>query len=618
MLHKFFSYFYLFLFVVPQISCAQWPKMVFLHESETQGKQVGVSSEKGEFELITSGENWHLYPDISSDGGQVAYIEGSGKEDLGLVIQNLKTGETKRFPEEGFFLQPRFSKDGSKIVLSAKTAQDDRNKIMIYELLPSGKSKLRKIEEEGLPSYSPVLFADAQRVLYQRNGEQGREIVIRDLLREKVLVIDEGMAPSLSQDERYIAYTKKVDGNWDVYIYDLFEKNIIRVTDHPGRDFSPNFNGEGEVFYTSDRGEEGVFSIFFQSEKSWKEGLGEERLYLRREGESFYAPRFSGDARIKLEKASDMPGIPRSSFGAIAHNGFIYIAGGHQGREHTYPKESFTGRLSIYDTSLKTWRKGAPRNYPCHGFSLAAYGDYIYAFGGFAFDEKNIPGWKSLDMVERYDIKKDKWEVIGKLPRKRSSNIVATLAGKAYLIGGWDSTPRYKNDINGLFHESIDVFDLKTEKLTTLDVKLPRKRRAFSSFVKDGKIYLVGGISEGGSHFSLLDEVTVFDPEMNEFTEGPSLPFATFAPAVGSLGNSLYVFGGMYKTGKMSYEYVPHIYEYSFESKKWRHTGRYLKESKGFSQVVSWGDFLGILGGHSYKEGSDAPVQTFEVMSLKK
>ena len=100
----------------------------------------------------------------------------------------------------------------------------------------------------------------------------------------------------------------------------------------------------------------------------------------------------------------------------------------------------------------------------------------------------------------------------------------------------------------------------------------------------------------------------------NQLTELPKLPFATFAPAAETIGDELFVFGGMFKTGEMNYEYVSHIYGFNFEDQSWRHTGRYLKESKGFSQVFKMDSrTIGILGGHRYYLNEDKPVNTFEL-----
>ncbi|MBN9415286.1 MAG: hypothetical protein J0I12_07585 [Candidatus Eremiobacteraeota bacterium] len=75
----------------------------------------------------------------------------------------------------------------------------------------------------------------------------------------------------------------------------------------------------------------------------------------------------------------------------------------------------------------------------------------------------------------------------------------------------------------------------------------------------------------------------------------------------------------MFRLGPYGYEYVNHIFEMAFTEKPvWQHSGRYLRESKGFAQVVLLlGKRLGILGGHHYlADGQDTPVDTFETLEL--
>lgn len=581
--------------------------MVFLVEGPL-GKHVGMSEDNNSYKLLTSGDAWNLYPTISSNGQNIAYANGTGPNDLVIVVKNLQSRELKILTEPGFVLQPMFSQNGKRLFFSHQVA--GINKIAYIDLNKS--SDIKYITEED-NSFFPAPFQSGEMLVYQRNIKgQEREIVLFDLVENTKEVIGLGMSPALSKDEHYIAYTSKVNNNWDVYIYDRFAKTTKRVTTDLGHDFSPTFDRLGNLVYTSDRLENGVFSIFTQTKGSWNSDEINEKILITKKGTSFYAPRIAGMEQYQTIQMPQMIGEPRSSFGTINHNGNIYAVGGHQGAEHTYPPESFTGRMTAYNLATKTWKNLAARPHAAHGYQLAAQGKYIYAFGGFAFEETTSPKWKSLDVVERYNIETDKWEELGPMPRRRSSNVVVKVGLKVYLLGGWDATPKFDDDIDGTFHDEIDVFDLSTHRWSVLKTKLPKKRRAFSGFEKDGKIYLVGGISEGGSHFSLNDEFTKFDPVTETFKDMPKLPFGTFAPAAGSMGEKAYMFGGMFKTGKFNYEYVPHIYQFDFNSMKWTHTGRFLNEYKGFSQVVPIGACLGILGGHSYKDGRDKPVDTFE------
>ncbi len=331
-----------------------------------------------------------------------------------------------------------------------------------------------------------------------------------------------------------------------------------------------------------------------------------------------YAPTSTGTLDYAQSLLPGLPNPARSSFGAIEHQGRIYVAGGHQGPEHTYPPESFLGKLEWYDLNTGQWQEGASRHVPAHGFELVAHGDYLYAFGGFAFSAEHQPGWRSLDVIERYSIRENRWEIIGTMPRRRSSNVAVQVGTKVYLIGGWDSTPKHVDDFEGKFHREIDVFDLETEVMTETPHVLPDPlRRAFTGLERDGKILLLGGLGIGSTHFELLDVVTEFDPATGAWRELPRLPFATFAPAAGILDGEIFVFGGMFRHSQWDFSYVNHIFSLPRSGQAWLHTGRYLHETKGFAMVVNIdASTLGILGGHSYENG-DAPVATFETFGRR-
>lgn len=589
-------------------------QMVFLVEGPA-GKHVGISKNNSTYKLMTEGESWNLYPTISSDGTKLAYITGTDENNLRLVLRNLKSSKETFLTKSSFILHPQFSQNGKKLFFSI--LNNEVNQIGMIDLTKPLSNQLPSITyiSSKQSSFFPAPFQNGELVVFQRNGAK-KEIVIYNILDKKYEVIGLGMAPALSKDERFIAYTSKVNENWDIYIYDRFTTKTTQVTKDASKDFSPTFDRYNNLIYTTDRLENEVFSIYKQTESSWSNLQFKEQKLISKAGVSFYAPRISGDEDYLVTVKEKMIGEARSSFGSITHNNKIYVVGGHQGAEHTYPPESFTGRMTSFDRLTGIWSNKAPRLNPSHGFQLAAKDNFIFAFGGFAYEEATLPKWKSISVVEQYDTLSNSWKEIGHMPRRRSSNVAITVGDKVYLIGGWDATPKYDNDINGTFHDEIDVFDLITLKWSTLAAKLPKKRRAFSAFAKNGKIYLMGGISEGGSHFNLLNDFTEFDPTAESFKQLPKIPFATFAPAAGTLANRAFVFGGMLKTGEMNYEYVPHIYSYDFLKMQWSHTGRYLNESKGFSQVVEHGKCLGILGGHSYQNNTDRPVDTFETICL--
>jgi N-acetylneuraminic acid mutarotase len=595
---------------------------VYMKE-DSSGKSILLKSKTATTVLSDmSTKNWALYPDITPDGNELIYAEGSGSADLSITYKNLKTNTVQKFhlPQKGMLLHPKFTRNGKFIFYSAPKV-GGKNTIFFFdraaEVSRQGEglgdysleqAAVLSAEEE---SYFPRPSSDGNFVVYQRNLNGKKEIVFFDRIENKKTVIAEGMAPTLSFDERWIAYTSKVNGNWDIFVSERSTGLTIQATQDSADEMAPTFMPDNTLVFASNKS--GRFLLYKLVNGKWDELLADEES----KNADFYAPQFTGTTTYKQNLKADFIGNARSSFGTISHNGKVYMCGGHQGKEHTYPPESFSDQFIVYDPQSNAWTELAPRPARAHGYQLAAKGNYIYAFGGFAYAAEYKPKWKSLTQIDRYDIANNKWETIGHLFSPRSSNVAVTINDKVYIAAGWNSTPKFSGDLDGFFLDSIEIFDLTTEKLELAPYKLPSPvRRALTGVEYQGKLLLVGGLGRGASHFELLNTVTMIDPETGSFKELTPLPFATFAPAAGILGQELFVFGGMFKMSEESYEYVSHIYNMDLNLQKWQHTGRFVKETKGFSQVFNLTDQqLGVLGGHHYFEGYDLPVTTFEIFS---
>jgi N-acetylneuraminic acid mutarotase len=594
---------------------------VYMRENE-QGKSVQWNkSDLTQTLNDTEQGQWAIYPDISPDANEFVYCEGPDQSNLHLTYLNKKKGVKQifRLPGQGLLLHPKLSKNTRFIFYSAPGSKG-KNTIFFFDRLATVRNQGLGAKEFSLSSaqalddseeaYFPRPSSDGNFLVYQRNTQGKKEIILFDRLSNTKKVLAEGMSPSLSFDERFIAFTNKKEGNWNIYRIDRFSSEVIQLTNDSHDEMAPTFRPDNSVVFASNKS--GHFELYSLENEAWKTIVSDPTA-------DFYSPQFSGDKKIEQSEKAPFLGNPRSSFGTVAHHGKIYMAGGHQGAEHTYPPESFTDDFHVYDIETNTWSILAPRPRKSHGYQIAAYGDYIYAFGGFAYSENHKPRWKSLDFIDRYHIKENKWETVGTLLTPRSSNAAITIGTKVYLVGGWNGTPKFENDADGIFHKTIEVFDLLTEKIELAPFEIPTPvRRAFTGINLNNEIVLIGGLGEGASHFELIKNVTLINPETGTSRELSPLPFATFAPAAEVLGDELFVFGGMFKMGPMDYDYVSHIYSFNLKTNNWRHTGRYLKETKGFSQVFQLNEStLGVLGGHHYFAGEDRPVTTFETLSIK-
>lgn len=603
-----FSRLFVLISLLPSCAFAD-AKLVYMREYAEQ-KQIWVANADGTgAKALTEGDLWHLYPEIESSGRLVSYVEGTSQEDLNVVLLDTKTGE-KRLLTEGkkSRLHPDFSGNGRFLAWS----EDAR--IVIKDLWAETDAPLVSVPAAE-KMYFPTLSSDGSFVVFERSlSKEKKEVGLYRLDTKKFSVVADGvsMSPALSFDDRFVAFTSKKENNWDIYVLDRTKGTTVRVTRDAARDFAPAFRADGGLVFASDRS--GNFQLYEISAEEMRNATFADKLLVKGEGD-FYAPAVSGEINYGQGLLPKMLEPARSSFGAVRVGHKIYIVGGHQGHEHTYPPESFLANVEYYDTEAKAWHSGAPRPIAAHGYGLAAKGKYIYAFGGFTYSAEHQPKWKSVKFIDRYDTEANEWTRLPvQLAKPRSSNVVAQVGDKVYLIGGWDSTPKKPKDYEGEFLRSIEVFDLKTETVSVSPHTIPDPlRRALSGVVMGDEILLVGGLGQGASHFELLDTVTAYQPSTGRWRELPRLPFATFAPAAGLLGDTLYVFGGMFKTGAMDYEYVNHVFSLPYPWKEWSHTGRYLRGSKGFSMVVSAGcRSLGILGGHSYEGETDSPVLTFE------
>ncbi len=323
-----------------------------------------------------------------------------------------------------------------------------------------------------------------------------------------------------------------------------------------------------------------------------------------------------GSGLVVQSQAVSFLGAPRASFGAATALGRLFIVGGHTGKEHRYKPESFLATTQVYDPVAREWHIVAPRPVAAEGFMLVAHGQFLYAFGGFAHDGTRTPSYQSLDVIDRYDTRADRWETIGHMPRHVSSNAVIPIGNRAYLFGGWDATPTADGRPFGDFVTDIDVFDFETETMSTLAVKLPKARRAMAGCAWNGKAVLLGGI---GPDFSspLFNDVTVFDPETSEWSELAPLSAPTLSPVAGVSGGRLFAIGGYQQGGADGFSgYAKTVDMLESPSGQWVRTASQLQKGAGFSAIAKLpGDALAVLGGQT-NEGGNGPLTSFDTFQF--
>eukprot|EP00058_Branchiostoma_floridae_P024735 XP_002610225.1 hypothetical protein BRAFLDRAFT_245796 [Branchiostoma floridae] len=209
------------------------------------------------------------------------------------------------------------------------------------------------------------------------------------------------------------------------------------------------------------------------------------------------------------------PGYERHSYVTTPVGRDVYVTGGSN-RART---EELT-TVWVYSVERDVWREAPamPTARCAHG--AAELGGYLYVVGGWQ-------GGLTLNDVERYDPKTEKWEVLTPMVQSVRRCGVAAFRYKLYVICGYDGNIVYAN---------VQCFDPVTESWTTVSI-CPRPRFRIATAVIGDSIYVVGGAT------TICDR---YDPDTNEWTPAARMTHGRKHVGVTVVMDKLYVTGGAY------------------------------------------------------------------------
>jgi serine/threonine-protein kinase len=207
----------------------------------------------------------------------------------------------------GVYYLPSFSADGELIALSSNVG----GAIEIFTMRADG-SALRRLTSQGGENWGAAISPDNRRVVWHSNrpgtfrlfianldgtgirqltqrdpqgrsidadaswSPDGTQIVFASSRTPKglyILFVDEGVLkhievigedaedPAWSPDGNRIAFQSKRDGNLEIYVFDLTNGTLRRLTDHPASDGRPAWSPDGQwIAFESER--EGKLDIY--------------------------------------------------------------------------------------------------------------------------------------------------------------------------------------------------------------------------------------------------------------------------------------------------------------------------------------------------------------------
>lgn len=235
----------------------------------------------------------------------------------------------------------------------------------------------------------------------------------------------------------------------------------------------------------------------------------------------------------------DLPPMPQavSSFGAVVHDGHLYIYGGHAGKTHSYDTKSVLGtfhRLPLKDAAQWEELPGGPI---AQGLNLTAHRGKIYRVGG--MQPRNAPGQPadnhSLADCAFFDPTTKRWQDLPALPAPRSSHDVVVVGDSLVVVGGWQLRGRGESP---LWHDTTAILDLAAEKPQWKTIPQPFQRRALTAAVIGSQVYVIGGLSADGPD----QRVDILDLSTGQWKKGPAIPGkdrVAFSPAACAVGGQL-------------------------------------------------------------------------------
>jgi len=233
---------------------------------------------------------------------------------------------------------------------------------------------------------------------------------------------------------------------------------------------------------------------------------------------------------------------PITHAGTTAHGTNIYLAGGVVGSEDPDQLEKIDATTEVwrFDTENLDWSEMTPLPEPRGAGALVVLGDTLHFFGGTGEDRyQEVWDHWQLDLDDPGE-----WVSRAPIPNPRNHLAGVVAGGVIYAIGGQhghnetletqDSVQAYDPDFDGWY----DVAPLPTGL----------GHISNSTFALEDKIVIVGGETSGYGVFT--DEVLVYDPASDAWSNATPLPTAENSLVGGVIGGDIFIAGGSERSAR--------------------------------------------------------------------
>jgi len=151
----------------------------------------------------------------------------------------------------------------------------------------------------------------------------------------------------------------------------------------------------------------------------------------------------------------------------------------------------------LQDSTSANWVGLPPMSYGRYKAAAVVLDGKLYVAGGY-----NTNTHQFMDSVEVFDDVSQQWYSVSPLLKGgRAGHKIEAVGGKLYVMGGWR---KFK------FLDEVEEYDPLLDKWT-IKAKMPGPLAYFGSVVKNGQVYVVGGIS-GFRNTDETGQLRVYSP----------------------------------------------------------------------------------------------------------
>ena len=269
--------------------------------------------------------------------------------------------------------------------------------------------------------------------------------------------------------------------------------------------------------------------------------------------EMLKAVRSSQDEMLKMMQTmmSKIEGITALPLGFETRNDLsiihsmqaeIIVTGGTEEKSNTHRS------VEVFNMETRTWRLMSEMNECREGASSVLYQGYMIVTGGYP-DSSTLddePLFLASDSVDELNLAQQDGHWVKsqfKLPKQLKGHVCVVYQNRLLVIGG---NPDSNYDCNFCISDSIYEIELAPPYTSKFLTSMPRNIYDHGAEIVNNKIYIFGGRHlEYWYDFYPINNVLMFDPATNNFTELQPLPYRVFKMATVTWRDNVVVLGGM-------------------------------------------------------------------------